>query len=329
MYEELLPNIYRVKLPLPNNPLKEINSYVILAKTRNLVIDTGLNRQECADALLAGFAGIGVDIGKTDLFLTHMHGDHTGLAGLFQTAGAAIFSSAVDGDVIKRFSGSKTHSDWEEIKNLSQPHGFTANENDAAIEAHPAHKYAPEKIEAITAVKDGDCIEVGDYSLRCIFTPGHTSGHVCLYDSASKILFAGDHILGDITPNLSQWKVEETRLADYLGSLDKIAAYDVRLVLPGHRSMVADCRARIRQLKEHHERRNGEILDALSGCPPLSAYQVASRISWSIDKPCWELFPVAQKWFATGETVAHLCYLRDKGAVKMMVRQDKVEWIRA
>lgn len=324
MYEELFPDIYRIRVPLPGNPLKEINSYVILSKTRNLVIDTGLNRQECVEALSKGFSEIGLDIEKTDLFLTHMHGDHIGLAGWFKTAGSSIFCSETDGILV-----TQPETQWPVLKKLSQPHGFFTNEEaDAAIAAHPANKYPPDKIEAVTTVKDGDCIKAGDYTLQCIATPGHTSGHVCLYDPVSKILFAGDHILGDITPNISQWRLEDTNLADYLGSLDKIAAFDVRLVLPGHRSMVADCRARIQQLKQHHDQRNNEILDALKGSEPLSAYQVASRISWNINKPSWELFPIAQKWFATGETVAHLCFLRDKGAVKMIAGQNKVEWIR-
>ncbi len=323
MYEELLPGLYRVRLPLPGNPLKEINSYVILSKTRNLVIDTGLNRKECADALIEGFSGIGLDIKKTDLFLTHMHGDHIGLAGMFKTAGASIFCSEADSDLIRW-----PQSQWDGLKKSSQPHGFTAEENEAAIEAHPANKYRSVMLEAITAVKDGDCIEAGDYTLKCITTPGHTPGHICLYDPANKLLFAGDHILGDITPNISQWKVTDTFLANYLGSLDKIAELDVRLVLPGHRSMVEDCRARIKQLKEHHEHRNNEILAALRGSSkPLSAYQVAARISWNINKPYWVQYPVSQKWFATGETVAHLCYLRNKGEVKMIAGEHKVEWM--
>src|SRR5262245_32923629 len=51
MAEEILPSLYRIVVPLPGNPLKEVNSYVITASERNLVIDTGMNRPECLEAL--------------------------------------------------------------------------------------------------------------------------------------------------------------------------------------------------------------------------------------------------------------------------------------
>ncbi len=46
MPEEVASNLYRIVVPLPDNPLKEINSYVITSGDRNLVIDTGMNRPE-------------------------------------------------------------------------------------------------------------------------------------------------------------------------------------------------------------------------------------------------------------------------------------------
>jgi hypothetical protein len=39
-------------------------------------------------------------------------------------------------------------------------------------------------------------------------------------------------------------------------------------------------------------------------------------MSWDINIARWELFPVAQKWFATGEAIAHLRYLEEKGLIR-------------
>jgi hypothetical protein len=47
----------------------------------------------------------------------------------------------------------------------------------------------------------------------------------------------------------------------------------------------------------------------------MSAYEVASHMSWDIDCERWEQFPVAQKWFATGEALAHLRYLEEEAKV--------------
>ena len=43
----------------------------------------------------------------------------------------------------------------------------------------------------------------------------------------------------------------------------------------------------------------------------MNAFQVASRMTWDFDCESWEKFPVVQKWFATGEAIAHLKYLEE------------------
>jgi glyoxylase-like metal-dependent hydrolase (beta-lactamase superfamily II) len=101
----------------------------------------------------------------------------------------------------------------------------------------------------------------------------------------------------------------------YIDSLDKIYDLDVGIVLPGHRRLFTDHRARIRELKEHHVARLEEVMTALND-GPLTAYQVAPYVSWDIDCESWDSFPPTQKWFATGETIAHLKYLKREGKVK-------------
>ena len=44
MLVKVAKNIYKKIAPLPKNPLKEINVYIITGE-RNLVIDTGFNRK--------------------------------------------------------------------------------------------------------------------------------------------------------------------------------------------------------------------------------------------------------------------------------------------
>ncbi|MBM4321196.1 MAG: MBL fold metallo-hydrolase, partial [Deltaproteobacteria bacterium] len=54
MVQEILPNLFRVEIPLPGSPLKALNSYVILSEERCLIIDTGFDHEECRQAMLAG-----------------------------------------------------------------------------------------------------------------------------------------------------------------------------------------------------------------------------------------------------------------------------------
>jgi len=48
---------------------------------------------------------------------------------------------------------------------------------------------------------------------------------------------------------------------------------------------------------------------------PQTAYTVASKMTWDIKADSWEAFPVAQKWFATGEALSHLRFLENAGRI--------------
>ena len=74
-----VPAIFQIYVPLPDNPLKNLNCYVLQSKNEWLIIDTGFNRPECKSALEHGMQELGIDIENTSLFLTHLHSDHTGL----------------------------------------------------------------------------------------------------------------------------------------------------------------------------------------------------------------------------------------------------------
>ncbi len=52
MIEEVTKYFYRVEIPLPGNPLKSINSYILKGRGRNLIIDTGMNQEECMEQFL-------------------------------------------------------------------------------------------------------------------------------------------------------------------------------------------------------------------------------------------------------------------------------------
>jgi hypothetical protein len=46
-------------------------------------------------------------------------------------------------------------------------------------------------------------------------------------------------------------------------------------------------------------------------------------MSWDILCDSWDLFPVSQKWFATGEAIAHLKYLMEKGIIRAEMRERR------
>ncbi|NIS59551.1 MAG: MBL fold metallo-hydrolase [Proteobacteria bacterium] len=308
MIEEVLPNLVRIEIPLPGSPLKSLNSYVIKASDRNLIIDTGLNRRECLGAMQAGLRQLDVDLGETDFFITHLHADHFGLVSRLVTNTSKIYFNRPDTEIMKTWGG------WESMLDYASMNGFPENELRAALHGHPAYKYSLEWIPDLSILGDGDTIRIGDYRFKCVETPGHTRGHTCLYEPTRKILVSGDHILNDITPNIQCWSDQGNPLKNYLASLDKVYELGVNLVLPGHRRLFRNYKERIQELKRHHKKRADEIRLIL-GRGSRNAFQVASEMTWDIDYESWNLFPPAQKWFATGEAIAHLRYLEERGMV--------------
>jgi glyoxylase-like metal-dependent hydrolase (beta-lactamase superfamily II) len=193
--------------------------------------------------------------------------------------------------------------------------GFDAEGALASMKRHPAHRYSSNRRIDFTVVNDGDMIEVGDFHFRCVATPGHSPGHTSLYEADKKILIAGDHILFDITPNITNWLEMEDSLGEYLASLKKVNTLDVELVLTGHRRLVHDLRGRVKELQDHHRARLNEVLDAL-GDGEKNILQIAPHISWDITAKTWDEFPAQQKWFAFGETMAHVNHLEKQGKIR-------------
>ena len=319
MCEEVHPNLFRIQIPLPESPLKYLNSYVIKDHSRSLIIDTGLNRQECLDAMQTGLDKLEIDLAKSDIFITHLHADHFGLVSKLVTDSTNIYFSRPDKELVESWEG------FGDMVAYAGRNGFPEDELKAAIEKHPGSRYGTDWIPELKVLDDGDLIDAGSYHFKCVATPGHTMGHTCLYEPNRKILVAGDHILTDITPNIQCWSDSENRLEHYLASLDKVYDLEVDLVLPGHRRLIDNHRARIEELTEHHQQRLDEVLSILAR-GPMSAFQVAAHMTWDIACDSWDQFPVTQKWFATGEAISHLRYQEDAGLIKRKIVGQNIEF---
>lgn len=111
---EVYPRIYQNEIPLPGNPLKAINSYIITSGDRNLIIDTGFNSKECKDAFMEGLKKLNIDLSKTDLFITHLHSDHCGLAAALNKEGVSIYTGKIDGEMINNMTSDGYWKRFEE-----------------------------------------------------------------------------------------------------------------------------------------------------------------------------------------------------------------------
>jgi glyoxylase-like metal-dependent hydrolase (beta-lactamase superfamily II) len=309
MIEEILPRIFRIKLPLPRNPLRELNSYLIRSKERSLLIDTGMNREECRNVIVESLRQLDVDLERMDIFITHHHADHLGQTAFLARTGSKAYIHK------EELSTVGNEATWQAMLRFFASNGFPEQELQSALASHPGHRYQLRDKVNFSYVDEGDLISAGDYYFRCVITPGHSPAHTCLYEASKKILVSGDHILFDITPNISQQFAQTNPLKDYIASLDKVYPLEANITLPGHRDISNNHRKRIGELKHHHQERCNEVLEALSS-GEHTAFEVASQISWDIDAETWELFPPRQKWFAIGETLAHIKLVEEEGRVR-------------
>ena len=194
-----------------------------------------------------------------------------------------------------------------------------------AVATHPGVMWRPDGEIDFTYITDGQTMTVGDYNLRCIVTSGHSPGHTCLYDEEREILFAGDMILGDITPNLCYELYLDDPLTDYVNSLRLLEKLPIKTIFVGHRNMLQDIYGRIDSLKVHHTKRCAEALHTLKNYGPMDSWDAAANMTWKIDAKNWEGFPPSQKWFATGEADAHMVFLYHNGKVRMHYDDDGVK----
>ena len=301
------PKIYRVLVPLPENPLRSLNSYVIMTEERNLVIDTGFNREECYGALTEGLDELGIDIEDTDFFITHFHGDHCGTVGRIAGERSRIFMSEKDYSYLV---GDFEDATWEGIESVYVEEGFPTDIVCRLKSSNQAKKYRPDRLFKAVTLQDRDVIRLGDAELVCMLTPGHTPGHMCLYLPEKKILFSGDHVLFDITPNITSWMGIADSLGDYMQSLEMIKDLDVEITLAAHRDSRGNLRERADEILEQHRIRLHDTAEVLRESErPLNAYEIAQRMKWNLRGRSWDSFPDNQKWFAMGESMSHIDYL--------------------
>lgn len=322
MIEQVYSNIFKIEIPLPGNPLRFTNSYYIRGTERSLLVDNGFNCTESQSAINDAINTLGIDMSSTDLFITHFHVDHSGMTEYLAGSGARIFMSHEDGAELLSTQGA---SHWNKFDDFMQFSGLiNAGIENHAKHEHPGRLYGTIYLKNFVPVTESDHIDIGDFSFQCVMTPGHTKGHMCLYESRHRLLLCGDTILARITPNISLWEMErDDALGQYLENLDKIARLDVDIVLPGHRHIIDNCQERICQLQSYHQQRLEEITH-LIGRDALTAVDVARKMQWNLSVKKWDEFPWAQKMFSAGEAMSHLYHLYKQNRILMTKEDDGI-----
>jgi len=315
---EVLHGIKLLKVPIPNNPLEHVNTYLIDGDGRYALVDPGWPGQEALNALKRQLAEIGLDIEAIAMVVvTHGHPDHYGLAReIRQLSGAEVVMH--QGDVPQRQLTLGLFRD--QMRSWLMANGMPKERLDLLHWPSSSPGNIAWWSSSGRTVKDGETLYIGCQRFEVIWTPGHSPGHICLYHRDSKTLLSGDHLLPDITPNVSlnpHNSFMGNPLGIYLESLHKVAQLDVDLVLPGHGSPFRHFRERLAELHVHHEQRLDEVLVNL-GRGEKTAYEIALKMAWVglSGIVLGEDLPLSQHSAALGETLAHLELLKREGKVR-------------
>ena len=221
MAERISEGLYRIPVPLPGNPLRELNSYLLTGGERAVLIDTGFRQEACRQALLAGLDELGVNRRDVDVVLTHLHSDHAGLAPEAVGERGTIFVSAVDRPSLDCTRQQRARN-WEGLTARFAQEGFPPDLLADMEHTNPARSMAPPECGRYESLTDGQILEAGGFRLQALLMPGHTPGQMCFWMEREGIMFLGDHVLFDITPNITAWPSLPDALGAYLENLDRI-----------------------------------------------------------------------------------------------------------
>jgi glyoxylase-like metal-dependent hydrolase (beta-lactamase superfamily II) len=315
MIHQVLDKIYKIELPIPF-PLKSMNVYFIDDSPRTLV-DAGIKTEVSFETLKKGLETIGVGLNSIErILITHGHIDHYGQAKrLSSLSNAPIYIHSKEYGRIRSFIHSLGF-----IKSILLRNGAPETLVNEAIHYMESAQIMADSLDEAFFLDDGDSILFKSMSWKTIHCPGHSPGLICFHWPEKKILFTGDHLLKEITPN-PILNVPEYRppfrypsLKDYLNSLEKIEGLGLSLLLPAHGEEIHDVKALIQKIFTHHKERMDRILFSLSK-KEKTPFQIAMDLFPGV--PPFEVF------LGISEAVGHLEILKEKGIVKVNEKEGK------
>ncbi len=223
---EVAPGIRRVIARNPSPFTLYGTGTYILGRGNVAVIDPGPADDAHIAALLEGLNGEAI----THLLVTHTHMDHS--------PGCRLLQEHTD---------AKTYA--------YGPHGAGKLERGVPVEEGGDMDFRPD-----WKVRHGDVIHGDGWSVECVYTPGHTSNHICYQLQGERVLFTGDHVMGWSTSIISP---PDGDMAAYLSSLELLLERDDRIFRPTHGPCVEDPKPLVSAFIAHRRERESQILDCI------------------------------------------------------------------
>jgi glyoxylase-like metal-dependent hydrolase (beta-lactamase superfamily II) len=312
-----------LRMPLPFQ-LNHINLWLLEDGPGWTVVDTGVGLDDTRTAWERLFATHLDGRPVTRVVVTHFHPDHMGNADwLTKRRRADLWCAEAEwraAHVVWRSDG-----EFELEARLAHFQRHGGGEDALAQLRRRGNHYprlVPSVAPAFRRLRDGDTLVIGGRRWEVVIVQGHSPEHACLWSAEAGVLISGDQVLPKITTNVSvspeQPSTNPLRL--YLDSLDRFRPMAPEtLVLPSHGLPFRGLHVRLAQLRDHHEARLAEVLDALVE-PQSAADLLPTLFRRELD--------VHQLGFALGEALAHLHFLEAEGRVARIIGSDGVHRFR-
>ena len=321
-----IEGMFLLKNRIPIPALKHVNTYIYTdGEDCSAIIDPGLGRHS-AKQVIESIKLLGLRESSIEkLVATHFHVDHT-TASSFLAEGAMLLIGEEDRRIIEEMANDEGMVN--RVAHLYYSHGMPREEAFRISKEHPAFSRidlyrAFLERHKLLGLREKDVLKLcRTLELQVIEVPGHTPGHIAFKVETDNlvVLIVGDHVLSDITPNIPLLFWEIDLLAKYLCSLKRLIREKPSILLPGHRASIYRPLARINDLLTHHYNRLLEIINILQKEGSVTAYRIATQMTWNVPFNSWADFPLPQKYFALAEALSHLRYLYSIGLVDIAER---------
>lgn len=284
------------------------NSYLICSDDEVLVIDAPLCSEDDCRAFLEALDILAKPPEHIKLFFTHAHAFDFSLIDRYLPDAVLVFISAEE--IVPTAASNPLEYQNARYRNEGYPEAVL-KQWDARDEVHLLAEGAVEFL----CVRDNDRIAVGAEQLKCIATPGHTSGHMCLLHEKTGWLFSGDTFLYDMLPCVGMWDESDSEIEIMLNSLQKLKGCAVLKALPAHGSIEGEFGKRLEEMEREYYVRMLHMYRLVYDHPANSAYELC-RYFYQNSSNWNEALP-QKKWHAMGEALSFLNYLRSRKYVQI------------
>ena len=266
---ELAPGIRRVIARNPSAFTLYGTGTYILGRGHVAVIDPGPADPAHIEAIARATDGETI----THLLVTHTHMDHS--------PGCRLLAAHTDAPTFG-----------------FGPHGAGKIADGVQVEEGGDMDFTPD-----VTVGAGETVEGDDWSVECVYTPGHTSNHVCYALQQGRVLFSGDHVMGWSTSVISP---PDGDMASYMDSLELLLERDDAIYWPTHGPAITDPKPHVRAFIAHRREREEQIRQCLA----RGTHRIAEMVPTMYAGVAKQLYPAAAR-----SVFAAMAYMVERGEV--------------